>query len=489
MRHLTISMYSSIGLAIIVSCLLCSACSNSTAAQPSSTTNAVARQVFTTSFYPPGTQKVSDKGVSVSALDASNGKLHWSYQPQWFLGWHELANPVVADGVLYAPSDSYSIPFNASHQPTGFISALRATDGHALWRVEVGMFASQPVVASGIVYICAVRFTSSGRAKWVYALDARDGKQLWSTRIVDVLVNFHDVVRLVDGNLYIHSVDNVCFDMCGPSYLYSLDASNGKLRWLNKSTENATITPLSPFVVVNDALYFYASDLVMVALHASDGKPFWHYATHLSGSEGNYRFQEPTVVNGVVYTGAAIPSNPFRPDLWTYMVVALHGESGQVLWKTSTDLYPTVGAIDSNNLYVQTDRISTSSPPYAAFLTAMHIGDGKQLWMKQLGSGVQLLQEAGGVLYGIESILENATTLPKSMIVAVSASNGGVLWQNPLSPQAGSNSALSSYPLSVAYGIVAFGDNETLFVLRAKDGSQLWKTKTKGKIMTVTITT
>jgi outer membrane protein assembly factor BamB len=72
-----------------------------------------------------------------------------------------LSSPAVANGVVYVGLGD------------GYLYALNAETGVALWTYAAGGSGSSPAVANGVVYVGSVNGD-------VYALNARTGAKLWS---------------------------------------------------------------------------------------------------------------------------------------------------------------------------------------------------------------------------------------------------------------------------------------------------------------------
>src|SRR5262249_15336372 len=91
--------------------------------------------------------------LTITALDPGNGSVRWRYQTDWH-PWHTVGAPVAADGIVYTPSDPIPTnPRDPSQEAAGNLVALRERDGQQLWSVPVGVLASSPVVARGVVYV------------------------------------------------------------------------------------------------------------------------------------------------------------------------------------------------------------------------------------------------------------------------------------------------------------------------------------------------
>jgi outer membrane protein assembly factor BamB len=111
-----------------------------------------------------------DQGT-VYGIDARSGGQVWRFQPGGQAEYYVLSFPQEEDGVVFITSPGGSRPGDP------FLYALRASDGHQLWRFQVlhrgGLAPS--LVAKGVVYVAGGRL--------IVALRVRDGEQLWQVQM------------------------------------------------------------------------------------------------------------------------------------------------------------------------------------------------------------------------------------------------------------------------------------------------------------------
>ncbi len=174
------------------------------------------------------------------------------------------SSPAVADGIVYVGSDDKSL------------YALDARSGKQLWSFATGgAIFSSPAVANGIVYI-------GSDDKSLYALDARPGSKLWSFATGGGIFSSPAVAN---GIVYVGSLDHS---------LYALDARSGKQLWSFATGDRIFSSP----TVANGIVYIGSEDNALYTLDAHSGKQLWSFAT------GDRILSSPTVANGVVYIGS-----------------------------------------------------------------------------------------------------------------------------------------------------------------------------------------
>src|SRR5262249_26689275 len=152
---------------------------------------------------------------------------------------------------------------------------------------SVGSLPSPPVAASGVVYTSALKFDecatprSHQEIKSYYALRASDGHQLWRTDLTqdttdtnpDHRIGLDASLQLVDGTLLATSEAQVSESGDRVGHIIAFDAASGKLRWKNTVFSNQSIFS----ILANDLLYVrthQASEPTheWTAYRASDGQ-------------------------------------------------------------------------------------------------------------------------------------------------------------------------------------------------------------------------
>lgn len=280
------------------------------------------------------------------ALDARDGSVRWSRQTDCAvvsMPFGDSATPVAGGGVVY--SGAY---------------ALRAADGHVLWRS--GVAESFAAVQGGVVYA----YSPSRNA--VYALSATDGAVRWSYTLNAPLAG---VPSATPNTVY--AVDLVGDEAPGPigpnptatpdprfaptqPDLFVLDAATGALRWkaavgplggasavesggavyitsrgglhaLDAATGTArwslTLPALGTSTVRLDAGTLYVADDGVYAVNAADGAIRWH---EVLGFNQSISFSDVVLMGGRLFVARVDGSGQGT-------LYALDAHTGAVVWQ------------------------------------------------------------------------------------------------------------------------------------------------------------
>lgn len=362
----------------------------------------------------------------VYALRASDGSLLWRYNTAGPVDGPVGSPPVVVDGIVYV--NAY-VDQGLLGYGTGYIYALRASDGTLLWRYTTGNFVYHgyvysPTVTNGVVYVAS-------QAGSLTALRASDGALLWRYTAkgqVAVSLVVNGIVYLLDTN-----IDQ------GPDYLEALRANDGKLLWRTPSYDYLP-------VIVNNVLYI-TSQTGLAALRARDGTLLWRYTLANTGFAG------PTVVDGVVYAVA------FKYSLDTSAT-------------TPTAGYAREATITSNGKMLFKIPFKQQGGPSSLY--ALRASNGTALWHYQTpgdkNNGMGVLAVAGGLVY-----MDTTTGQSKEIISALRASDGSVLWTRV-------SDALSDWAV-VNQGVIYIASNsDVVSALRANDGEEFWHYNVEGNV-------
>lgn len=399
-----------------------------------------------------GVVDVGTMDNAVYALRASDGGLLWRYNTPGPVGGPVADPPVVADGIVYVNANVDQ----GLGYVTGYIYAIRASDGALLWRYTTGNFVYMgyvysPTVASGVVYVAS-------QAGSLTALRASDGALLWRYTAkgqVAVSLAVNGIVYLLDTN-----IDQ------GPDYLEALRASDGTLLWRTPSYDYLP-------VVVNNVLYI-TSQAGLSALQASDGTLLWRYALVGTGFAG------PTILDGVLYTVAFkySPDAPISTPTAGYArlvtapinwkmpfkqggpssLYALRASNGTVLWHYHTPGDKNTGmgvlAVAGGLIY-----IDTTADPNKNSISALRASNGSLLWTHASDAPSNWAVVGQGVTY---------ITLSSGVVSALQARDGKELWRYAISGNVYSSPVLDGSTLFIGAG------NGVIYALDATNGSLRW---------------
>ena len=189
------------------------------------------------------------------------------------------STPAVAGGVVYF----------GSH--TGYLYAVDAATGALKWKFETpGEISSSPAVAEGTVFV------NNDAGFW--AVDAQTGRQKWMLKTGEPVAFKHrwdyyqSSPTYVAGTVYFGSAD---------SYIYAVEAADGKLLWKYKTEGRVRTSP----AFSDGVLYTGSMDGSLYALDAKTGQLKWKFKT-----AGNAFFplgeiqSTPAVAEGLVFFGS-----------------------------------------------------------------------------------------------------------------------------------------------------------------------------------------
>jgi outer membrane protein assembly factor BamB len=247
---------------------------------------------------------------------------------------------------LGGPSDLYLVQNGSAYR-------LAGSSGKVIWHDHLSVSAqsgsTQSQVVNGVMYIL---FYSD-----MYALDARNGQQIWHVPNPTPHAYFWFVVD--SGHVYLYSLD---------STFSALNAADGSTLWHNTTfkTENGSLGSVS-----DGTLYVpNNSSNELVALDSVTGQVRWD-APMPQGSSS--QFQAPLVNNGVVYFASG------------NLLYALNEQSGERIWEQRVPIEGSFAAASLGNgiLYVTNitpiavaDSTSTDARNFFAF----NAGTGQLLW-------------------------------------------------------------------------------------------------------------
>ena len=221
----------------------------------------------------------SNNGI-VHALDASDGKIKWSYQTDVSAVMSSV--PTIENDVIY---------FGA---PDDHLYALDIS-GNLKWKYKTGAtdVRSSPAIANDKVYVGA----DDGK---LYVLDASNGALVWS---FDAGISGQYSPTISNDKVYVQSGQAV----------FCLNTTNGSEVW--NYTLPSTISDWSSPTEHNNILYVCGTNNGLQAFDSSDGSSLWENTSFGTATNGS-----PTVFDGHAYLAA--PGG----------LVAIKASSGETLW-------------------------------------------------------------------------------------------------------------------------------------------------------------
>jgi outer membrane protein assembly factor BamB len=195
---------------------------------------------------------------SVLAMRQSDGSTIWNFHPDS----QAVVYPSMDDQALY--TGQRGIPF---------VYALSLTDGHPLWKVNIGTgwtypgFVNGTAVSGDTVYVAGRRFLAQNgyiNKGVLVALDRRDGHELWRYETPGQFGGLQDA-PVVAGNLIVAS------DLLGNG-VFAYDRFALREVWRVKRVDNG---PLTPPVVVGNDVYSGSADTYLYAIDLQTGALKW----------------------------------------------------------------------------------------------------------------------------------------------------------------------------------------------------------------------
>lgn len=212
---------------------------------------------------------VGTAGGYVYALNASSGKISWSFD-----GRGSYADVAVATGAVYVTLG------NADEDGKGRIYSLNASDGRERWRTSLDAANTRaPAVRDGFVYAAA--------GSELYALVGETGKEVWrfglpgfSFTSVAVGTAMAFVASGTEG---------------GAGYLHAIERASGRELWrLDLGDAGYGSSP----ALADGVVYVGSLDHHLYAVDATNGAELWRFET------GDSIYSSPAVVDGEVYFGS-----------------------------------------------------------------------------------------------------------------------------------------------------------------------------------------
>jgi len=295
-----------------------------------------------------------------------------------YLAASSKVTPAIAAGVVYVGAND------------GKLRAINARTGKELWSVDTGAeILAQPLVAAGKVCTAdglgaVSAYTTAGKKVWTFTA----GDAVYSSPV------------LADGK--------VIFG-CNNGWLYALDATTGKLAWVN---QDGTYAVESQPCVWNGKVFYGAWDQYVRCVNARDGKLVWQQLGEGSRvAQAAKRYYSPADAKPVVAEGKLMIADR------NMMLSILNAESGE--------------------------PVSSIKGVSATGLSA----DGKFVYLRKTSGEVAKIDSSARELWSIPARVGTIPTAPteqdgvvyvcsgKGTVSAIAADTGKILWQYQASPQ------------------------------------------------------
>jgi outer membrane protein assembly factor BamB len=338
------------------------------------------------------------------------------------------------------------------------LMAVRASDGHILWKSSLGSFSMQPPSDQGAVFLLG----DGGHGSYPLALRASDGAPLWRA---ETLAGDNPNLTAAAGVLYF----TANFPPSGQSNteklqpaILALRESDGHLLWRYDAP-----APIVSVPVVDDGMVFVEVGATLVALQGSDGALRWQvslprtqptWAEHLvAGNGALYVYIQDVFLNGNLETGVA----PVR-------VFAFRATDGSPTWQVNLgNEFAFTGNISTpvlvnGVLYSLMEQLGDQPQ---TILLALSARDGSRLWSDTTPQQRRMLPFISGPFFSNGALYFSDVA---NFVEAVRASDGKILWKQPF------DFSTSVVWLATQETIPVQVDNN-LLGLRASDGARLWQ--------------
>ncbi|HEY7833083.1 MAG TPA: PQQ-binding-like beta-propeller repeat protein [Ktedonobacterales bacterium] len=283
----------------------------------------------------------------------------------------------------------------------------------------------------------------------VYALDAASGS------VLGHFASFTSEPVAVGDAIYINT------NYIEEHALQALDPLTGVARWRYDISDRLSGAP----VATERAILVGVAEGFVDAVDPGDGARLWRHAV------GGLVFALPTVAEGVTYCAPAV-NPPGQPT-----VFALRIDNGALLWRAAIPRSTTLPLIVSGG----TVYIGAHDGCYA-----LRAGDGALLWHRPWPSHTLSIHTplalADGALFVVYQHFEHmweppdaSRTIQHAGVLAFSAADGGMLWQQQLGAESGATRAGA---VATGAGAVFVGsDDGYVNALRTGDGAPIWRVR------------
>lgn len=273
---------------------------------------------------------------------------------------------------------------------------------HGLWYRQPQV-RHEPEVTALTPYVEGRRLFYSDRPDRVVALDARNGRRLWSVVVPPPTGADEASIRLSGG---IGAGEGLLYVGTDEGEIIALDPDTGTVRWRTQLSGEVLAIP----VAREGALVVRTNDGHLTAIDPASGNSLWSYASTVPplSLRGASR---PLIDQGRVFAGFA-----------NGKLAALSLESGEVLWEV------TVGVpegrselermVDIDSSPVLVDGVIYAAA-YQARLAALTSVAGSVLWSRELSTAQDMAPDSDALYLAQDD----------GKVFAISRRSGAVLWQ------------------------------------------------------------
>jgi outer membrane protein assembly factor BamB len=362
----------------------------------------------------PKTIFVASSGTnSVTALRATDGSALWHRDFQ---------------GSLFRlTADDNVALFYEYSQRVFAVSAVTGADQWS-WKTTLWVGRSSVIVGDTVVLSAdheynircpgddALSSHSTSDLSALYALNLRDGSERWH------------VERRHEAGIYIHAVNDgtiygttlngeraVCGDVL-PSHLFAVNLASGAMRWTYDDSHD-----LSHCYIASHTLYC-GSDTGVKAYRTTDGHLIWRYGVN--------RFEIYAIALHALYV-SPIPINSTAP-LTEPSCLALDATSGALLWSlnASVEQFGHFRVVAASDGFVYGIEADFEGAPW--HIVTLDERTGVIRWIAGPYDGFYP-ELSGGTIIVHNAHVHNATVYGDVTVIALNGETGAALWRRLLS--------------------------------------------------------
>jgi eukaryotic-like serine/threonine-protein kinase len=236
------------------------------------------------------------------------------------------------------------------------------------------------------------------------------------------------------------------------SHVSSLAASPTLISTASPAPSYASTDYSVNTTIVNGVVYVGAANGAVYALNASDGNVLWRHKIDLGAGTA------PLVNSGIIYITASIS------DVGPGTLYALRASDGVELWRYTSSVSLSTPLVDNGIVYVTSyDVVSQNGN-----LVALRAKDGTQLWHEATRGFSYNTPVVDNQIVYVSANANNGS----GMVYALRASDGTQLWHK-------TTTTFTSVPL-VDNGIAYLVSDQGLSALQASNGQLLWRAPVVG---------